>query len=105
MLFRSIIAVCGLFASSLVFGGEASVEGYAVVVSQATKSDPAWSEVVEALVAKHEGAEVLVWKEDVGESLDALRQTHPRYACFVATSAEAGREFLSLIHISEPPRR
>jgi zinc protease len=98
MSYRLALTLCGFFAASFLSLRSVGAADYAVVVSQATKSDPAWSAVVEALVAKHDGAEVVVWQENVGESLDRLRETHPRYACFVATPSEAGREFVADVH-------
>jgi hypothetical protein len=71
--------------------------GYAVVVSQATHADGSWREVVEALTAKHQ-AQVLVYQQHVAEVLPQLQEHFPRYACFVATPAEAGRQFVADVH-------
>lgn len=70
---------------------------YVVVVSQATQKDPEWSKVVEELVGKHH-ADVVVYDKHVTESLSTLRRVFPRYACFVATSAEAGRQMVADVH-------
>lgn len=94
----SALTLCCFVAASYLSLDSVQAADYAIVVSQATKSDPAWNEVVEALVTKHEGAEVVVWQENVAESLDKLRQSHPRYACFVATPSEAGRVFVAHVH-------
>ncbi len=71
--------------------------GYAVVVSETTYDDAAWKRVVDALVEKHE-AEVLVHEESIDESLDKLQASFPRYVCFVATPAEATRQFVADVH-------
>jgi len=76
----------------------ATPANYAVVVSQATRQQADWSRVVDALVDKH-AAEVLVYDRDVTESVAALRKLHPRYTCFVATSAEATRQFVADVHV------
>ncbi|MBI1371670.1 MAG: hypothetical protein GC159_02755 [Phycisphaera sp.] len=76
----------------------ARASDYAVVVSQATHDDAAWKAVVDALVAKHAGATVITYDKHVDESLAALAKQHPRYTCFVATSAEAGRQFVADVH-------
>lgn len=70
---------------------------YVVVVSRATHSDSEWSEVVKELVAKHQ-AEVIIYDKQVSESLPALRETFPRYACFVATSDEASLQMVADVH-------
>lgn len=70
---------------------------YVVVVSKNTKADPQWRRVVEALVKKHH-AGVITYDTCVTNSLQALREQFPRYACFVATPAEAGRAFVAQVH-------
>ena len=80
-----------------MFGVVARGADYVVVVSKATQSDSEWSKVVGELVAKYQ-AEVIVYDNDVSESLPALRKTFPRYACFVATSQEAGRPMVADVH-------
>jgi hypothetical protein len=70
--------------------------GYSVVVSKATRDDPAWKTVVDALVAKHT-AQVIVYEKSVDEALPGLRRQFPRYACFVAKPTEADREFVAKV--------
>jgi len=70
---------------------------YSVVVSKSTYADAAWRQVVDALVDKH-GATVVQYESAAPESLDALREQFPRYACFVAQPSEAGREFVAGVH-------
>jgi hypothetical protein len=72
-------------------------EGYAVVVSRATRDDPRWEAVVQALVKAH-AAEVLPYGSAVDEVLPRLRDLFPRYACFVVRPEEAGREFVVRVH-------
>jgi arylsulfatase A-like enzyme len=71
---------------------------YSIVVSAATNADPEWKQVVAALEQKYDGAEVVTFAESVHEALPALRSRHPRYTCFVATPAEAGRQFVADVH-------
>ncbi len=70
---------------------------YAVVVSKGTHDDAQWKQVVAALVAKH-GGEVIVYDGKVTEALPRLSQVYPKYACFVATPAEAGRAFVAEVN-------
>ncbi len=92
-----------VFAISLAIlpcsaSADSPAASYAVVVSKATNDDAKWHEVVDALVKKHK-AEVLVYDRDVTESAARLRELFPRYACFVATPGEAGREFVAAVHL------
>lgn len=70
---------------------------YAVVVSQATAADSKWNEVVQAVAAKHH-ARIVVYSGKVEQSLPALRELFPRYACFVARPEEEGRDFVVAVH-------
>ena len=71
---------------------------YAVVVSKQTRNQHDWSRVVDALVEKH-AADVVVYDAEVNESVGPLRKLHPRYTCFVATPAEATRQFVADVHV------
>ena len=71
--------------------------GYSVVVSKATRDDPQWKTVVDALMAKH-GAKVIVFDKSIDEALPELRRQFPRYACFVAKPTEAGRPFVAAVN-------
>jgi endonuclease/exonuclease/phosphatase family metal-dependent hydrolase len=71
---------------------------YSIVVSEATNADAEWKKVVSALEEKYQGAEVVTFAGHVRDALPALRRAHPRYTCFVATSAEAGRQFVADVH-------
>ncbi len=82
-------AACGLTA--------AGPPDYAVVVSQATRSDPGWRRVVEIMQRKHR-ATVLPYGDSVRETLPGLRQLFPRYACFVAQPGEVTRPYVAAIH-------
>jgi len=72
------------------------VPGYAVVVSKATLRDTGWKKVADVLVKKHQGT--LVDYDTLDEVKPMLARTRPKYACFVATPAEAGREFIAKVH-------
>ncbi|MCX5669747.1 MAG: hypothetical protein NTU94_00280 [Planctomycetota bacterium] len=70
---------------------------YAVVVSEATYGDPEWRKVAEALQRKHD-ASLIIYAGSVSEARAALAEVFPRYACFVARPAEAGRDFVVAVH-------
>jgi hypothetical protein len=74
--------------------------GYAVVVSEATQTDPSWAEVVAALTAKHRDRRpvTITWRESPQESLPELAKARPAFACFVARPGEASREFVGEVH-------
>ncbi len=76
----------------------ASANSYAIVVSTATNADAQWNKVITTLAKKHGGAAVIIWSERVDEALPELCRSHPRYTCFVATPAEASRQFVADIH-------
>lgn len=97
MLFIRIATRFAFCGACLLCGVVALGADYVVVVSNATQSDSEWSKVVEELVANHQ-AEVVVYNNHVSESLPALRNTFPRYACFVATSKEASRQMVADVH-------
>ena len=78
----------------VVWATVAGAADYAVVVSKKTSEDAGWKQVVDTLVAKHKG-EVIVYDGKVTEALVGLRAMYPKYACFVATPAEAGRAFVA----------
>jgi hypothetical protein len=82
---------------SAVCLGAASDRGYCVVVSKATSELPDWRLVVASLLDKHDD-EVLECQVSMREVLPALRQRFPLYVCFVATPAEATREFVAEVH-------
>jgi hypothetical protein len=75
----------------------ATATDYAIVVSQKTRADRGWREVVDTLEKKHQG-KVFVFEKSVEEVLPKLRETFPRYACFVAQPMEATREFVARVH-------
>ena len=77
--------------------GKEQPSDYAVVVSKKTFADPDWKKVADALVKKH-NASMVTFDADVSDTLPALRRQFPRYVCFVAQPAEAGREFVAKIH-------
>ena len=70
--------------------------GYAVVVSRETFNRPDWKRVVDTLVAKHGGR--VVAYDTLDDARAGLAEPMPRYACFVATPAEATREFVAGVH-------
>ncbi|MCA9270207.1 MAG: hypothetical protein KDA41_17115, partial [Planctomycetales bacterium] len=76
---------------------QATASDYAVVVSKTTYNDPAWREVADALAARHDG-QVVQFADSVDDAKAALAKSHPRFTCFVATPAEAGRDFVAQVH-------
>lgn len=69
---------------------------YAVVVSEATRKNTEWAPVVEELLRKHSGRQV-IYREAPVEALGALQTLHPRYTCFVARPEEASRHFVGQV--------
>lgn len=74
--------------------------GYAIVVSEQTRADPAWAAVVTALQEKHRNRQpvVVTWTNSPDEAAERLAACMPRHACFVARPEEAGRRFVADIH-------
>lgn len=81
----------------LLAGRVAAGPDYVVVVSKPTQADAEWSRVSDTLYKKHQGS-VLVYETSVEEALPQLRQSFPRYVCFVARPTEATREFVQQVH-------
>ena len=98
MLFRKLAAVLVLSSgfSGTSHAADEPQPDYAVVVSQKTLADPSWRRVVETLQAKHRG-QVIAYVS-LRQARDELAKLFPRYACFVATPAEASREFVAEVH-------
>jgi zinc protease len=71
--------------------------GYVVAVSEATYNDADWRKVVEVLQKKH-AAVVSVYKMSVDEIVPQLRETFPKYLCFVTRPPETSREFITSVH-------
>ena len=92
--------VVGVLAFAAAAATAAEPAGYAIVVSEATRADPAWRQVVDALAAKHadRGAFTVSWREGPEEAVDPLAARFPRHACFVARPEECGREFVARVH-------
>ena len=76
---------------------ESPIGNYAVVISQKTYTDPAWTKIADLLKTRHK-ATVIVYDKNVNDAIDALKKLHPRYTCFVAKSTEAGRQFVADVH-------
>ncbi|HEY3413336.1 MAG TPA: transglutaminase-like domain-containing protein [Armatimonadota bacterium] len=71
--------------------------GYAVVASQATYGDPEWRQIVQGLAIRH-SADILLYPDAVASVRGELARRLPRYTCFVARPAEAGRQFVVSVH-------
>jgi hypothetical protein len=74
--------------------------GYAIVVSERTRADPAWAVVVKALREKHHDRQpiVVTWTASPDEAAERLAEAMPRHACFVARPEEADRRFVADVH-------
>ncbi|HIK93433.1 MAG TPA: hypothetical protein EYG03_15895 [Planctomycetes bacterium] len=92
---RSVLVTLAIL---LLVADAANSDEYVIAVSRETHKNPQWARVVDALVAKHENATVVTYDKHVLDSLDALRERHPRYTCFVASPLEAGRQFVADVH-------
>jgi len=92
---QMLLALIAVFQISQVTAG---ADSYSVVVSRKTHDDPAWSKVITTLIDKYPHANVVTWNRSLQEALPGLRQQHARYTCFVATPAEAGRQFVADVH-------
>ncbi|MCS5680095.1 MAG: hypothetical protein NZ603_09375 [Acidimicrobiales bacterium] len=92
-------AAC-LIAAALPAAAVEPAPGYAIVVSEATRAEPAWRAVVAALEAKHadRGPVVITWQKSPEEAIEPLAELFPRHTCFVARPEEAGREFVARVH-------
>jgi hypothetical protein len=95
MTTRWLALTLALFAAAPAVA--ATPGGYAVVVSGKTLNDPEWQKVVRTLTAKHGG---WIATYDKLDDVKPIFQVNglPRYACFVATPAEATREFVAQVH-------
>lgn len=85
-----------VLGTSLTSGvvSDASVNDYAILVSQSTRNDENWGEVVDALEGKYPGARVHVFQNDVEEARDGLVEQNPSYVAFVAKPEEITIPFL-----------
>ncbi len=84
-----------LLAALLACASAAFPSDYVVVVSDATRAE--WTDVVSALVKKHD-ADVVTWAKEVGEAREKLVAEAPRYVCFVARPEETDRPFVVAVH-------
>ena len=96
LMCAAIIVGLTCVSAGTVFAGE-TAGGYLIVVSKATHGNADWRKVVDALKTKH-GADVCEYESSVDESLATLKKRFPKYACFVATPAEAGKQFVAEVH-------
>lgn len=94
---RHLPIIAGVIATLAALPVTAQAKDYTLVVSEPTNADAGWHRVVETLRKNHKG-EVITFKASVSETLPALRKAFPRYACFVATPEEAGRDFVARVH-------
>lgn len=89
-----IIAFIMIVAASTSYAADGT---YTVVVSQQTNMNAEWKKVVQTLVVKHQ-AQVIVFDDQVEDSLTQLTQQFPKYVCFVSTPNETTTEFVAAVH-------
>ncbi len=89
-----IALILGIFPTLLRAEADNS---YAIVVSKTTNANADWRTVVDSLVESHK-AKVIVYDGAVTNCTADLAKLLPRYACFVAKPAEAGRQFVADVH-------
>ncbi len=85
------------YAAILLSVSSLKAADYLVVVSSETYGVPAWKEVADALVEKH-NAKLVQYDSQLQEVLPRLRRDHPRYTAFVATPGQVGRQFVAEVH-------
>lgn len=72
---------------------------YAVLVTKATASLPAWREVIDALLHKYPGSKLIELPQVEEEScVAALREHQPRYVAAVLRPEEATRDAVNVLH-------
>ena len=100
MIRHIVLPAACLIAVALPAAAAETTPGYVIVVSEATRAEPAWQAVVAALEAKHaaRGPVVITWQESPEEAIEPLAELFPRHTCFVARPEEAGREFVARVH-------
>jgi hypothetical protein len=103
-VFILALSSSGLFAQegvspkNEILAAVRAVPSYCIVVSKATGTDKAWSQVMSALGKKYPAAITIPYENDVRTVLTELKQVRPRYTCFVATPKEANRDFVAAVH-------
>ena len=106
-----LVATMMAVSDAVVAGATESVPDatpiYAIAISEQTAADPEWAKVRDALAAKHSDPATvgelrrvvtILWKGNVGESLTALRESHPKWVCFVTTPEDATGAFVAAVH-------
>ena len=66
--------------------------GVTTTQSSIMKVFPKWSNILDL------GAEIIGYDATVEDALSALRNSQPRYTCFVAPPEEVTREFVASVH-------
>jgi hypothetical protein len=92
-----VLSAVVVFVAPPAAAAEVALPVYAVVVASETLNDPAWKPVVDALVAKHH-ATILTYEGSVKNALPLLKNTFPRFACFVTPPEKVTREFVAEVH-------
>ena len=95
---KSFFLIIALLFTLGSTGPTALASDYAIVVSEATRTDADWGKVIAALQQKHEAAALLTWKDSVAETKEALTKQFPHRVCFVARPSEASEAMVRAVH-------
>ena len=93
-----LAALAGAAEPALDAADNPRAQRYAIVVEDATRADAGWSKVVDALVARHPGAEIISWSGNIGAARERLSALMPRHIAFVARPEQATRTFVCEVH-------
>jgi hypothetical protein len=77
-----IIRKCPVLLFFVLLIGMVNAQRYAIVVSEATNNMTGWDEVVDSLVARHNG-QVFTWQDSLRQVQSALAAYMPDYVAFV----------------------
>ena len=72
---------------------------YAVLVSRATRAEPAWAAVVDALTQAHHARVIELPAADPRAAAESLRADPPRLVCWVARPSELGPPAVQSLHV------
>ncbi|MDO4557593.1 MAG: hypothetical protein Q4C47_01345 [Planctomycetia bacterium] len=96
--FLKLLVILGIVG----LGEQATAQTYAIVVPESIGQDAGWNEVARTLAAKQTAmgrtVRTISWKENVPESLGALREIFPEWICFVVPPELADRDFVATVH-------
>ena len=71
---------------------------YLVIASEAVMQDSEWSEVANAIAAKH-NANIVTFASAPRETLEQIREAYPRYVAIVDKPENIGRDYVIDLHV------